>query len=188
MKYLLVDLENISPCASSIEKDEKVIVFVGAKQTSVKIDLAKKMQGMGENAIYLQCEVVGKNALDFVIASQVGAIFQANPKSQVRICSKDKGFDALVAFYRGRGMNIVRFEANNTKPVKKATPAQDTLNEFVQFLGKQQCKPAKVTTLLNACKHFVSQRNVPVTPDALLTRFLSTGFIESNGGKLLYKF
>lgn len=187
MKYLLVDLENISPCASSIEKDEKVIVFVGAKQTSIKIDLAKKIQGMGENATYLQCEVVGKNALDFVIASQVGVIFESHPKSQVRICSKDKGFDALVAFYRGQGMSIVRFDTNNIKSAKKDEPTQDTLTEFAKFLSKQQHKPAKVKALLNVCKNFISQRNVPTTPDAFLARLLSAGMVEKNGNKLLYK-
>jgi len=62
--YVLIDFENVHPKNLEILKghDFEVIVFIGAKQTKIALELAIAMQSFGNNAKYIQIEGNGPNA------------------------------------------------------------------------------------------------------------------------------
>ena len=74
--YILIDYENVQPKSLAVLKghDFKVIVFVGANQTKIPIDLAKAMQALGSSGEYIIISGNGPNALDFHIAYYIGEL------------------------------------------------------------------------------------------------------------------
>ncbi|SFV55621.1 hypothetical protein MNB_SV-9-1630 [hydrothermal vent metagenome] len=53
--YIFVDFENVQPTSFEFPKDYsfKIIIFVGANQTKIPIELAISMQNLGHNAEYV---------------------------------------------------------------------------------------------------------------------------------------
>ena len=72
--YIFIDFENVQPTVFELPKDYpfKIIIFVGANQTKIPIDLATSMQSLGDNAEYVIINGNGKNALDFHITFYLG--------------------------------------------------------------------------------------------------------------------
>jgi hypothetical protein len=74
--YLLLDYENIHPKNLSLLDGHpfKVLVFVGANQTKVPLELAAALQSLGKDAKYIKISGNGPNALDFHIAFSIGEL------------------------------------------------------------------------------------------------------------------
>lgn len=68
--YIFIDYENVQPSTFSIPPDYpfKVLLFIGATQTKITIELAASRQELGKNAEYVKITGNGKNALDFHVA------------------------------------------------------------------------------------------------------------------------
>ena len=49
------------------------------------------------------------NALDFVLVSVLGQYIYRAPKSAHVILSADKGYDAVIKFYKNKGCNVQRY-------------------------------------------------------------------------------
>jgi hypothetical protein len=98
-QYVLVDHENVQPTSlAALNRDDtEVMVFVGASQKSIGIDLVKALQPLGARGQYLQISGNGKNALDFHIAYYLGVLANKHPGARFVIVSKDTGFDPLIA-------------------------------------------------------------------------------------------
>lgn len=107
---VLVDFENVQP--KSLEEldqaHERVIVFVGANQAKVPLELVSATQPMGKRAQYIQITGSGPNALDFHIAFYIGEIAAKDPAASFRVISKDTGFDPLLKHLRARGISATR--------------------------------------------------------------------------------
>jgi hypothetical protein len=79
--YVLIDYENVQPASLGMLQGlpVRVMVFVGAKQARVPIDLACSLQTLGDAAEYVKVSGCGKNALDFhlsTLSSTINAHFQ----------------------------------------------------------------------------------------------------------------
>lgn len=109
-QYVLVDYENVQPASlGGLEGgDVHVIVFVGASQTKIPIELAAAMQRLGARGEYVRISGNGPNALDFHIACHLGERIARDPFADFRIVSKDTGFDPLVRHLRARGFQVRR--------------------------------------------------------------------------------
>ena len=96
-KLLLVDFENVQPAdLSQLDDGFHVIVFVGANQKSIPIELVKNLQKLGNRVDWQKVDGNGSNALDFFIACQLGRVLEKSPQFQCFVLSKDKGFDPLL--------------------------------------------------------------------------------------------
>lgn len=135
--YVLIDFENVQPASIAALDAEHfhVIVFCGANQTKVGLDLATVMQKMGSRAQYLQISGNGSNALDFHIAFYIGELASRDPGAFFHIISRDTGFDPLIAHLKSRkilsarsktigDMPIFKTPATGTDPTGKASPVQ----------------------------------------------------------------
>jgi hypothetical protein len=108
--YILIDFENVQPKALEQLRVTNVHmhVFLGAKNTKLPRELVLALQSMGERAQYVALATSGANALDFVIAYELGALTAQDRGASFYIVSKDKGFDPLVDLLRSRGLRIGR--------------------------------------------------------------------------------
>ena len=72
--YVLIDYENVQPKNLDLLGDHpfKIFVFVGDNQNKISVNLAAKMQSLGENARYIQITGSGQDALDSHIAFYIG--------------------------------------------------------------------------------------------------------------------
>jgi hypothetical protein len=96
--FVLVDFENVQPRNLGQLRSGafKVMVFVGASQSKVSLELAQALQGFGADAGYLQIAGNGSNALDFHIAYYIGRLAAQHPGAAFTIVSRDTGFDPLI--------------------------------------------------------------------------------------------
>ena len=108
----LVDFENVHDegleGVDSIRAIDHVIIFYGPliKSISLEAHLA-----MGRSIGYvepLRTSRTAKNYLDFQLSTYLGYLIAQDKYENVRIISKDTGFDSVVDFWTGRGIDIKR--------------------------------------------------------------------------------
>jgi PIN domain len=98
-ELLLVDFENVQQVdLSRVEATARVVIFHGASQKNVPIELVSATQSLGKRIEWVKIEGNGKNALDFHIACYLGRMLEKNPGSNCVVLSKDKGFDPLLNY------------------------------------------------------------------------------------------
>jgi len=117
--YILIDFENVQPKALSVFDAEhfKIIVFVGANQKKVPVELAKALQPFGSKAEYIQIIGSGSNALDFHIAFYIGWLVKQDSSAHFYIVSKDKGFDPLIRHLKAKGIPVTRLLGVSNRPL-----------------------------------------------------------------------
>ena len=134
---LFVDYENVRATLDPnlVPENVQVLVFFGALQKSVPMEIMRAAHRMGPRFVPIDIEGQGKNALDFHLAYYLGEHLTANPKADCVVLSKDKGFDILIRHLRGRGFNVRRtdsitqaFSATGTAKLSRAA-TKDLSNE-----------------------------------------------------------
>ena len=157
--YILIDYENVQTKSLAVlhstpNQAFRVIVFVGANQSKIPIELVSSMQGFGDKAEYVQITGSGRNALDFHIAYYLGALTERDPTGYFHVISKDTGYDQLIRHLKGKKVNAARqkdlFEipwlsSSNKKPMNEQIVA------IVENLAARgNSRPRKVKTLKNS--------------------------------------
>ena len=119
--YILVDFENVQPQSFVLPKNHefKVIVFIGANQTKVPLELASNMQNIGSDAEYIQISGNGKNALDFHITYYLGKMLEKDPEGHFHIISKDTGFNVLIKHLRDKKASVYRHNDIHNIPIMR---------------------------------------------------------------------
>ena len=108
---MLVDFENVQAVDfNKLDGDIHVVIFTGAAQTKIPLDLVAKTQKMGSRLEWKHVDKAGKNALDFFIAYQLGKIFEREPQAQCYVLTKDKGFDPLLKHLQAASRKCQRIE------------------------------------------------------------------------------
>ena len=172
--YILIDFENVQPKDLSVLDAEhfKIIVFVGASQKNIPVDLVAALQPMGTRAEYLQITGNGSNALDFHIAFYIGRLATQDPTAHFYIISKDTGFDPLVKHLKAKEilvrrllgvsnlplidptnkiMPVAQLRDVNNIPLMKSTNKKSSLEKIEMIIGNLQprgtAKPRTLKTL-----------------------------------------
>jgi hypothetical protein len=126
--YILIDYENVQPKSLALLNGVafKVLVFVGASQAKISLDMAKSLQALGDKAEYVQIAGNGSNALDFHIAFTIGELAAKEPEAYFHIISKDTGFDPLLQYLGGRKIRALRSKDIADIPLLQAPAAGQT--------------------------------------------------------------
>lgn len=191
--YVLIDYENVQPRNLEIlaKHPFKVIVFVGANQAKVPIDVAVAMQSLGDKAQYLKISGNGQNALDFHIAFYVGELSAGDPKAEFHIISKDRGFDPLIKHLRARKIRVQRDKDLAEIPVLRisaATSSDDKIAAIVKNLaGRGQSRPRKVRTLTNTINALFTKKLDETELTTLVDKLEQRGFIGIDKGNVSYQ-
>ncbi|MEA2018170.1 MAG: PIN domain-containing protein [Campylobacterota bacterium] len=155
--YIFIDFENVQPTSFEIPNSYpfKIIIFVGANQTKIPIELATSMQNLGNNAEYIIINGNGKNALDFHITFYLGKLYEKDPEGFFHIISKDTGFDILINHLKEKKVSIYRYSNINEIPIMKQSNFElisidEQIEIIVDYLIKRgNAKPRKIETLSN---------------------------------------
>ncbi len=159
--YVLIDYENVNDANLDLlaTRPFDVMVFVGANQTKIPIELAMQMARL-HMADYIRISGNGPNALDFHIAFYIGRLAETEPGSNFHVVSKDRGFDPLIRHLRTLNISARRVGsltdvrlprgARSSAPPASDTqsPDENTIDEIVRILaGQGSSKPRRVRTL-----------------------------------------
>lgn len=153
--YILIDFENVQPKNLELLKDHdfKVMVFVGASQINIPIELAAELQRFGTNGGYIRINGNGKNALDFHIAYYIGKISESDKDAYFHIISKDSGFDPLIRHLKDKKIFAHRVKDLSEIPllqISNSSTLEERVTAIVKNLtNKGTSRPRKTTTLGN---------------------------------------
>jgi hypothetical protein len=195
--YLLIDYENVQPksLAALGNHPFKVIVFIGASQTKISVELASALQVFGANAEYIRVSGNGSNALDFHIAFTIGELSKTDSGAHFHIISKDSGFDPLIDHLRRRNIFAKRSEAirdllsvsaasSKDAPSKAAVGKLETV--ILNLTARQTGKPRKLKTLSNTINALFGKSMEDPEIASLVKALKKRGLISIDGEDITY--
>jgi hypothetical protein len=191
-KLLLVDFENVQQVdLARLDDSFQIIIFVGAAQKSIPIELVTKAQKLGSRIEWQRVDATGSNALDFFIACQLGRVLERSPQLQCIVLSKDKGFDPLLRHLNKTGLQCKRLNSLlELDPKAAAQPEEPHYKRVIEVLGKSEKKsrPRKRKTL---SQHISSifQKKLPLAEvDRLIDILFANKMISETNDTITYEF
>jgi hypothetical protein len=117
--YIFVDFENVQETDLDriANKPVKVRLILGERHKHLPVKLVKLIQKFSEQVRLIETSLNGKNALDFVLAYEVGVESEQDPKGYFHVLSRDKGFDALIRHLKAKEVFAARHTAFSEIPV-----------------------------------------------------------------------
>lgn len=157
-RLILVDYENIGKIdLSLLDASYKAIIFVGARQNTPKASRKPSTAHRFSRVDFQKIEGVGKNALDFHIAFQLGRTFETAPETQCIVLSKDKGFDPLLAYLNKNGLACQRIAAlEELLSEESSEPEALAPENACKLCGKASCVEHLGGQWCSHCGHFSS--------------------------------
>lgn len=194
MNYVLVDYENVQPADMQLLNQEhfRIMVFVGASQTKISLDIVVALQEMGERAKYIKISGNGPNSLDFHIAFYIGQITAQADDVYFHIISNDTGFDPLIQHLRERKIFIQRSKSIREMPLIRAMLAT-SLDDKVRLVKEDlfrrgESRPKTVETLLGTIQS-IFQKKLSENELSILIRALhEQSIITILDNKVTYRF
>ena len=187
--YIYVDFENVQETDLDriANKPVKVRLILGERHKSLPVKLVKLIQKFSEQVRLVETGLNGKNALDFVLAYEIGVETETDPNGYFHILSRDKGFDALIRHLKAKEILAARHTAFSEIPVLM------NLSERVKLLtahfkANQASRPKKRKTLESQMQAVfgkaLSLGEVEDTIQGLVTEKIIT---LSEKGEVVYK-
>jgi len=189
----MIDYESVQPSDLSMLEPEhfRAMVFVGATQSRVPVDLARALQKMGPRGDYVQITGNGKNALDFRIAFHIGLLAATEPEAYFHVISKDTGFDPLIEHLKCRKILASRSPDVSEIPILKAgssTSLSARVAEVIRDLQRRgTARPKTVRTLLNTIAAVFHKQLEPAEIQALFEDLVSRRIVRIDGESVSYE-
>lgn len=192
-KLLLVDFENVHQIdLGRLDESYQIIIFVGAGQKSVPIELVTNAQKLGSRLEWQRVDAQGNNALDFFIACQLGRVFEKSPQFHCIVLSKDKGFDPLLRHLNKIGLKCKRLNSLLELDPKTTQPDEPNPNyeRVVELLGKSEKKarPRKLKTLSQHISSMFQKKIKQVEIDRIIDILFANKLISETNGTITYEF
>jgi hypothetical protein len=190
--YVLIDYENVQPAALTILDQEhvKILIFVGANQTKIAIEVASALQRMGSRAEYIQISANGPNALDFHIAFYIGQLAAADPGASFHIISKDTGFDPLIQHLKSKKIIVRRSSVVADIPMVKASTAISSDEQIAAIVADLQrrgaSKPRTVQTLTSTISALFQKKLTEPEVAALIQALQKQKLVQIQETKVSY--
>lgn len=191
-KLLLVDFENVQKLdLSKLDDNYHVIIFVGATQKSVPIELVTSAQKLGTRIEWQRVDATGNNALDFFIACQLGRVLERSPKLQCVVLSKDKGFDPLLRHLNKSGLSCRRINSLMELDPKAETQSDDpNYKRVIEVLAKSEKKtrPRKRKTLSQHISSIFQKKLAQPEIDRIIDILFANKMISESNNAITYEF
>lgn len=112
MATYLVDTENTqhwwSTCHDVMRAGDRIILFYTNNSNDLHFPLFDCISDLDIPVQFLKCACGSPNALDFQLSSYLGYLISRNPGETYYIIANDAGYDAAVAFWQHRGVDVLR--------------------------------------------------------------------------------
>ena len=190
-RLLLVDYENVQQLDFGLlGEGYDVIIFAGASQKSVPIDLVASAQRLGDRVAWQRVEGNGKNALDFHIACELGRVLERGSKVHCTVLSKDQGFDPLLRYLGKNGLKCRRVNSMLELGPKAASKNEPHYTRVVDLLGKT-VKNARPRTRSTLSKHIAAMWQNKLTKadiNRIIDLLFANKMISETNNRLTYEF
>jgi hypothetical protein len=191
-KLLLVDFENVQQVdLARLDDSFQIIIFVGAAQKSIPIELVTNAQKLGSRIEWQRVDANGSNALDFFIACQLGRVLERSPQLQCIVLSKDKGFDPLLRHLNKTGLQCNRLNSLlELDPKAAAQPEEPNYKRVIEVLGKSEKKsrPRKRKTLSPHISSIFQKKLPQAEVDRLIDILFANKMISETNDTITYEF
>ncbi|MDE7137043.1 MAG: hypothetical protein K2O29_01085 [Ruminococcus sp.] len=125
-KYYLVDYENVHKTGlhgiNELNKSDNVIIFYSRNADKLPFSLHSQIIETKAKITYFEVDTVGKNALDFQLATFLGYVLGNNPDTDCHIISNDKGYEYVRSFWKEKNIKI-KISSDIVGNVQKLLPA-----------------------------------------------------------------
>lgn len=180
--YIFVDYENVHELDLDLiaGKPVKVFLVVGLRRKTLPSALARQIHKYHDQVTWIESEGASNNALDLVLAYNVGLQAKADPKGYFHILAVDKDYDPLVAHLRANTILASRDDAFAKIPVLMDM-RRFSLEERVQWVverfkknkvSRPKQKRSLLTTIHAFCRKELSEPEVQQIVDTLVARKL----------------
>jgi hypothetical protein len=190
-ELLLVDFENVQQMdLSRLDNGTAVIIFVGASQKNIPIDLVTSAQKLGDRVEWQKIEGNGANALDFHIACHLGRVLEKSPKTHCIVLSKDKGFDPLLRWLNKSGLKCNRINSL-LELDPKSEPVEDlNYQRVIEILGKsdKNSRPRKLKTLSQYISSIFQKNIAKKDIDCIMDMLFAKKMISETNNTITYGF
>jgi len=191
-QLLLVDFENVQQVdLARLDDSFQIIIFVGAAQKSIPIELVTNAQKLGSRIEWQRVDANGSNALDFFIACQLGRVLERSPQLQCIVLSKDKGFDPLLRHLTKTGLKCKRLNSLlELDPKAAAQPEEPNYKRVIEVLGKSEKKsrPRKRKTLSQHISSIFQKKLPQAEVDRLIDILFANKMISETNDTITYEF
>lgn len=142
--HIFIDYENVSETDFSriVGKPVRVFMILGANHTKLPTSLFEFLQDHPDQLRILRTPLTGRNALDFVLACELGQLVATEPESYFHIISKDSGFDALVKHLKGKKRLVARHSSLGEIPLLFTTEER-LLRLYLNLRDPEKSRPNK---------------------------------------------
>lgn len=174
MNLIFIDFENVHNTGlkdlENLTKNETVFLFYSKNTPHLPMEIVAKIS-KSLASIELMESGVGKNAMDFVIASYLGNMINKHgKKADYFILSKDKGYKPLVDFWADYKVDLISDLSKFVKKTKTSTKKTKTNSKKAKVakeaeLKKEQALRSNVGRVLVGYKKDVKNAAV----EAILT-------------------
>ncbi|MGH8582040.1 MAG: PIN domain-containing protein [Gammaproteobacteria bacterium] len=188
---LLVDFENVHEVdLSRLDNRFHIIIFVGANQKSVPIELVTNAQRLGNRIEWQKVEGNGRNALDFFIACQLGRVLETSPQLHCIVLSKDKGFDPLLRHLNKNGLKCKRINSLLELDPKADTAEEPNYKRVVELLSKleKKTRPRKLATLSQHISSMFQKKIAQTDIDRIIDILFANKMISETNNTITYEF
>jgi hypothetical protein len=191
-KLLLIDFENVQQVdLGCLDGTCEVMIFVGASQKSVPIDLVTEAQKLGARVEWKRVDGNGKNALDFFIAFELGRIAERPVRRQCIVLSRDKGFDPLLRHLNKNGFDCRRI--NSMLELESATASggdDPNYKRALEVLRKQERKsrPRRRKTLYQSIASMFQNKLEQPEVDRIVDMLFANKLVSEMNSTITYEF
>ncbi len=189
-KLLLVDFENVQQVdLARLDTTYQVIIFVGASQKNIPIDLVASAQKLGSRVDWQKVEGNGSNALDFYIAMHLGRVLEKSPDLACVVLSKDKGFEPLLRYLNKVGLKCKRLNSLlelDSEPIKSDSDYQRVV-ELLSKIEKRNLPRRRKTLTQHISAMF--QKKLPQSDvDRIIDILFANKLISETSNIISYEF
>ena len=182
--YIFIDYENVQEIHLDLiaGKAVKVFLIVGQRQKSLPYVLSKQIHKYHNQVQPIDSPGTGRNALDMVLAYQIGLQVAADPQGYFHVLSKDKDYDALIKHLRDQDILASRDEEFSRIPALIAM-SRFSLEERVQWVverfqknkaSRPKRKKSLLTTIHALCRKEISEGDAEQILNRMVSRKLIT--------------
>ncbi len=177
--YIYVDFENVQETELDriANKPVKVRLILGERHKSLPVKLVKTIQRFPDQVRLIETPLNGKNALDFVLAWEMGAEWEKDPTGYFHILSRDKGFEALIRHLKDLGVLAARHAAFGEIPVLMNLAERVKLL-VTHFQANATTRPKKRKTLESHIQAHFGKVLSPVELDETIKALTTDKVIE----------
>jgi hypothetical protein len=190
MQWGFVDYENTGSLeAIDLSKYERVLVFLGPKNTKLKLG---EVSAVGFCSLELMSlNTMGPNNLDFHLAFHLGRYHEmADKEIEFHVITNDSGFNGLINHLKGLGRKCKRVPTKQVEEKAKSPPnLSPCASLIVERLGPMdgRKRPRKKVKLINWIKSQCAQLLNGADPSTFYEELKKTKVVRESGSDITYE-